>query len=240
MKASRPVVRLPTNRSFCRRARTGIDQGHGWNASLPLIYCWLLIGLWLFAEAGASAYPSSYPKRKIGNYFVDLTPLITWWQAPHGIRPLTSWKHVQGIFEQEVGLGWMIRGKIEGISGTQVFIVKNPPVERLRRYRELKEALPRLQQARASTLEVASLPAYTGWHWTYVGLQRTPNQDFERVEQAKLQLQELDHNLGLARDEWANLADKDGNFKIDGFALRLNETYQGKLLFDAGIQNNVL
>jgi len=207
---------------------------HGAEPGSSGLFFWLITVVLLIGDCAGLANPAVYPKRRVNNYTVDLMPLILWWEEPHGNRPLLSWKHIQGTLEQESGFLWLIQAKAEGQTGWQALALKNPPRERLQRYRELKELLPKLEQARASAAQIANLPAYSGWHWNYYGLARTPSADYDRIEQAKAHVQELDHRIGLAHEELAVLADKHANFRIDAFALRVNEIYQGRPGYDFG------
>ena len=198
------------------------------------VFVWLMFGVLLFGESRGVASPAAYPERRINGHIVNLMPLILWWEDPRGNRPLGSWKHIQGILEREIGSAWMIRGKAEGETGAQLILLKNPPQDRLRRCSELQDLLPKLEQSRASSQEIASLPSYSGWHWEAYGLARTPTADFDRVDHAKASLQEIDRRINEVKEELAILADKHGNLKIDAFALRMTGNYEAKPIFDFG------
>src|ERR1051326_2312199 len=63
----------------------------------------------LWVTMGFAAAPAVYPRRVINNHQVDLLPLFVWWEHQEhqqGVRPLTSWKHIQGMLEQETIYGW--------------------------------------------------------------------------------------------------------------------------------------
>jgi hypothetical protein len=75
---------------------------------------------------------------------------------------------------------------------------------------------------------------YEGWEWDYYGMTRSPTKDFDRIDQAKGHLRELDHRIHLAKDELSYLVDEHGNLKIDAFALRTNEINQGMHVFNFG------
>src|SRR5206468_2204759 len=97
------------------------------------------------------------------------------------------------------------------------------------------QLLPKLQQERASTLAVAQLPAYKGWDWDVNGATtRVPTDDFDRVEQAQSNLRELDQRIHTVRAEMAGMLDTRGYFKVDAFALQLNQVYDRSPVFDFG------
>jgi hypothetical protein len=187
------------------------------------------------AEAPAFANPATYPRRVINQQQVDLMPLLIWWDKPQGARPLVSWKHMHGFLERVTMYGWLVRGNIEGEDGLRFFLLKNPPRKEMSRYQELNELLPKLEQQRTSNLEVARLPAYKGWDWDINGSwARLPSDDFDRIEQAHSNVQDLDHRIQAVRAEMAEMLDTRGYFKIDGFALQMSQVYQGSPVFDFG------
>jgi hypothetical protein len=193
-----------------------------------------LCGLLPSSLSGAPA-PAVYHRRVINNHQVDMLPLFVWLDHKQGVRPLTSWKHIQGILERETVYGWLVRGTIEGQSGLQYLLLKNPPKKELARYRELESQLPKLEETRATVLPVSNLPAYGGWDWdVYGGTTRVPNEDFDRVEQAKIELQQVDGQIHSARQEMAGMLSKHGYFKVDAFALQMNQVYEGSPVFDFG------
>src|SRR5437879_646368 len=92
----------------------------------------------LLAVPFAGANPCNSPKRMIGGHTVSLQPLLDWWANPRGgVRPLSGWKHLRGTIVREMAYGWIIEGKAEGEHSSQ-FLVKNPPVERLRKFQDLQ------------------------------------------------------------------------------------------------------
>jgi hypothetical protein len=197
----------------------------------------------IFLAMAVSARPTVYEKRVINYQPVDLLPLFVWWENPKGTRPLTSWKHVEGSLERETMYGWLIRGTIEGQNGLQYFLLKNPPRKELARYRELENSLPRLQQQRAALLPVATLPAYKTYNLNrYAGTDPSidggavtlPSEDFDKIDQAKNDLQQVDGQIQAAREEMAGMLDRRGFFKVDAFALQMNQQYQGSQVFDFG------
>src|SRR3954464_8812149 len=107
---------------------------------------WLLLGALLVRAGQAMGNPADYPNRRINNYTVDLSPLILWWEDPRGVRPLKAWKHLQGTFEGEIGPAWKIRCRVEGEIAKPI-LLKNPPQDRLVRFRELQTLMLKLEQA---------------------------------------------------------------------------------------------
>jgi hypothetical protein len=171
----------------------------------------------------------------INYHQVDLMPLFEWWDRRRGVRPLASWKHVEGALERETAYGWLVRGTIEGQNGLQYFLLRNPPQKELARLRELENSLPNLEQQRASELAVAKQPMYEGREWNAYGeLVRSPTENYDRVEQAQFNLQDLDTRIADIRQQIATMLDKRGNFRVDAFALDMNQIYQGSPVFDFG------
>ncbi|PWU13628.1 MAG: hypothetical protein C5B50_19060 [Verrucomicrobia bacterium] len=198
---------------------------------------WLLFGTLLLSQNLAIANPAAHPKRMIQSHAVDLTPLIRWWEEPHGPRPLMRWKHLHGTLEQEANFAWVIRGKIEGVAGPQVFVLKNPPREGPRRHKELQDSIAKMEQERAVAEQIARLPAYDGWHWEYYALVQTPTVDFHRIEQARETVADLDARIHAAREELDHMSHSQGRFKVDLFALQLNQLDNGRPVFDFGYWN---
>jgi len=202
----------------------------------------MLCGL-MSASICSAAAPGVYPRRVINQQSVDLLPLFVWWDHQRGVRPLTAWKHLQGVLQQETVYGWVVRGYIEGQSGLQYFLLKNPPRKELARYRELEGQLPQLEREKASKLAVAKLPAYkTHSLGRYSssdgsvdgGAITLPTEDFDRIQQAKNELHEIDAQTSAIRDEMASMLTKRGYFKVDAFALQADQVYQGYSVFDFG------
>jgi len=201
--------------------------------------CWrvlrvAIICLVFFVQSARST-PAVYERRVINFQQVDLMRLFEWWDRRKGVRPLASWKHVEGALERETAYGWLIRGTIEGQNGLHYFLLRNPPRKELDRLRELENSLPGLEQQRASELGVAKQPMYEGREWNAYGeLVRSPTENYDRIEQAQTNLQDLDARIAEIRQEMAGMLDKRGNFKVDAFALDMNQVYQGSPVFDFG------
>jgi hypothetical protein len=189
----------------------------------------------LLAIPSARSTPATYERRVINYHEVDLMPLFEWWDRRKGDRPLASWKQVQGTLERETAYGWLVRGTIEGKDGLHYFLLRNPPQKELARLHELENSLPELEQRRASELAVAKLPMYDGREWNAYGeLVRSPTENYDRIEQAQVNLQDLDTRIADIRQQMADMLDKRGNFKVDAFALDMNQVYQGSPVFDFG------
>jgi hypothetical protein len=189
----------------------------------------------LFVIPSGRSTPAVYERRVINFHQVDLMPLFEWWDRRNGARPLASWRHVEGTLERETAYGWLIRGTIEGQDGLYYFLLRNPPQKELARLRELENSLPGLEQQRTSELAVAKLPMYEGREWNAYGeLVRSPTENYDRIEQAQTNLQDLDTRIAEIRQQMADMLDKRGNFKVDAFALDTNQVYQGSRVFDFG------
>ena len=139
--------------------------------------------------------------------------------------------------------GWLIRGTIEGQNGLQYFLLKNPPKTELARSRELEGQLPELEREKSDKLELASQPTHKTWSMgLYSNSSGTaenpaytlPVQNLDEINEAKAQVQEIDAHIAGVRQEMGSMLTKRGYFKIDGFALKLNEVYQGSPVFDFG------
>jgi hypothetical protein len=193
----------------------------------------LVIG-WFLTSETIHASPCSYPKRMVGGYTVDLQPLIDWWSSPKGVRPLSSWKHVRGSIVHETPSGWVIEGKIGDHGRVSTFFLKNPPRQKLLRFQELHRQLPNYERAQAETRELASRPVCTDWYSYWLTQWQAPPVTVAEHRQATARLGELNRNINAIHDELASMEDEHGNFRLDAFALKVNETYQGMPVFDHG------
>ena len=115
------------NRSHFEDSSRGGIPFPGLSALACLALCFVVL-----MESRGFADPAKYPRRTVNYQPIDLMPLLLWWEKPQGVRPLVSWKHVQGIIERETIYGWVVRGTIEGKPGLQFFLMRNPPEERNR------------------------------------------------------------------------------------------------------------
>jgi hypothetical protein len=216
------------------RTARGRTPFPGLSALACLALCFVVL-----MESRGFADPAKYPRRTVNYQPIDLMPLLLWWEKPQGVRPLVSWKHVQGIIERETIYGWVVRGTIEGKPGLQFFLMRNPPKKEIGRLRELEAMLPKLQNERASALAVSQLPAYKGWTYDLNGgTARVPSEDFDRIEQAQNNLYDIDQHIKEVRAEMATMLDTQGNIKVDAFALQLNLMYESMAVYDFGFPAN--
>lgn len=197
----------------------------------------------LVSASSKGAMPTVYTNRVINYHKVDLSPLFVWWDGNQGERPLTAWKHLEGIVEKEIADGWVCHGLIEGRSGLQYFLLKNPPRKDLTHYRELEVQLEQLERERATKVEAAGQPAYETWNLgVYSNNWGTadhaalvvPTENFDQIQQAKSKLHKIDGQIQSVRQEMADMQTKDRHFKIDAFALQMSRRHQRHPLFDFG------
>lgn len=203
----------------------------------------MVIASLLGSTGSVGAMPTVYPNRVINFHKVDLSPLFVWWDDNQGERPLTAWKHLEGIVERETPDGWLCHGTIEGRSGLQHFLLRNPPRKDLTRYRELETQLAQLEREKADKVEVAGQPAYEVWGLgVYSNSWGTaddaalvvPTESFDQIKQAKNRLHRIEEQIQSVQQEIAGMQTTDGHFKIDVFALWTNRHYQGHPFFDFG------
>jgi hypothetical protein len=175
----------------------------------------------------------------VNGHTVNLQPLLDWWTAPKGMRPLSGWKHVQGAFTRDTGLGWVVTGKAEGQPRASSFFLKNPPRDRLRRFNQLKQQLAGLEDARDRLREMLRRPVHAVWYWP--GSSAGENAPLSQAEQKQLtaQLVDVEHQIRAVADEMAPMQGANGEFKLDTFALLLAETFEGLAAFDHGIPLHV-
>ena len=190
--------------------------------------------LWLVTVESACANPCVYPKRMVNGYAVDLRPLMQWWAEPKGLRPLSGWRHVRGAITEDTALGWVMTGKAGGDAHTSKFFLKNPPRERLQRFQEIKRRLPELDKDRVATQELVQLPVHSYWDRAWAVQRPSPVLSVAEHKEAAERLRLLDQEIQSLREELAPMQDAEGNFRLDAFALRLNERYQGLPVFDHG------
>jgi hypothetical protein len=189
---------------------------------------------WLLAAGTALGNPCLYPKRLVNRYTVDLRPLMQWWAEPKGLRPLSGWKHVRGTITEDTALGWVMTGKAGGETHTSKFFLRNPPRERLQRFQEIKRRLPELDKDRVATQEFVQRPVHSYWDRAWAVPRPTPVMSVAEHKAAAERLRLLDQEIQGLREELAPMQDAEGNFRLDAFALRLNERYQGLPVFDHG------
>ncbi len=200
----------------------------------PVFPAYALALVCFLAGASAQASPCYHPKRMVDGFTVDLQPLLDWWAAPKGTRPLSGWKHVRGVVVRDTPLGWVIAGKGEGSGQASTFFLKNPPRERLRRYQELQRQLPNYRRAEADTRQFLSRPLCTDWYSFWLRQWDAPPISLSEHREASALLGEINENINAITGELASLQDENGSFKVDAFALRRNEFYEGLPVFDHG------
>jgi hypothetical protein len=198
-----------------------------------LVACLVGFGCLVCCGFGA-ADPCNSPKRMIGGGTVDLQPLFEWWSnQKEGKRPLPKWKHVRGSIVRETALGWIITGEAEGESQMR-FLVKNPPRERLQRFEDLHRQLPLYERQRADLNEYLQRPLRTPYYETYAFDSPLPPINWRDQQAALARLDEIERTIAAIHQEIGNFEDEHGNFRLDGFALRLHERYDGLPVFDHG------
>jgi hypothetical protein len=172
----------------------------------------------------------------VNGYTVDLQPLMQWWPAPKGLRPLAGWKHVRGTIVKEISLGWVVSGKAEGQEGTSTFVVKNPPRDSVRRFQEAKSQLTETERVRAEVTEFLKRPVCTDWYGYWQGqFQWTaPPISVSEYNQGTARLAELDQKITSLHAQLAAMQDANGNFRLDAFALKLNQAFDGLPVYDHG------
>jgi hypothetical protein len=169
----------------------------------------------------------------ISEQTVDLRPLLEWWSsAERGERPLSGWKLVRGRIVRNTAYGWIIQGEAEGENQASQFLLKNPPRERLQKFHEVQCQLSIYEQERDylnDYLERAVRMPYDS-----TSDSAFPSVSWSDQMAAVTRLLDLDRTIPALRQELGRLQDERGNFKLDTFALRLNERYQGLPVFDHG------
>jgi hypothetical protein len=188
---------------------------------------------WLAGVGVAGADPCASPLRMINAQSVDLTPLLDWWSNPQGgERPLSGWKQIRGKIVQERAYGWIIQGEVEGESQPVKFLLKNPPRERLLKFQELQHQLWSYEQESIYLNDYLDRPVRSPYDSQSDSSVRSIS--WSDQLDALTRLQELTRTLPSLRRELAEYQDGRGNFRLDAFALRLNERYHGLPVFDHG------
>jgi len=193
-----------------------------------------LIVSWSLGTKTALANPCSDPMRMVQGYTVELQPLLDWWREPKGARPLSGWKHVRGSILRDTPSGWVISGKAEGLS-TSAFFLRNPPRQRLLRFQELQRQLPDYQRARDEVRAFVSRPVCTDMYSLYFTQWAEPPISLSEYREANGRLGELNQKVDAIRTELAAMQDEEGNFRLDVFALKLKESFDGLPVLDYGL-----
>ena len=198
------------------------------------IACSLVASWCLFCQT-LEANPCNDPQRLINGYTVNLQPLIDWWPQPKGLRPLPGWKHVQGSITRDTTTGWVVTGKADSKGHPSTFLIKNPPRKRLQQFQERKRQLAQYERSRDASMEFLRRPIATD-AFSYVGTQwPSPPISLAEYKEASARLAELVHTINALHAELAPMQDKNGNFKVDVFALKSNESFEGLPVFDHGL-----
>ncbi len=184
------------------------------------------------------ANPCTHPRRFINGYTVDLQPLIEWWADPQGLRPLAGWKHVRGSVTKDTALGWVVTGKIGVKDQPVTFLLKNPPRDQLLRFQELKRQLTQCELAREATAQVLQRPVCTDWYSLWATSWTAPPISLMEYRDASARMAQLANALNEIRAELAPMQDRNGDFKLDAFALSLQQSYEGLPVFDYGNPQN--
>ncbi len=189
----------------------------------------IVIGV-VLASGTSHANPCVCPKRMIRGYTVNLQPLMDWWQQPKGARPLSAWRHVQGVVVRDDPRGWIIEGK-PGDDG-QAYFLKNPPRDRLRRFQELQQELSECERASAVIIKLLNRPIVTTWFGSYpVG---RPVLSFAEYHDAAARLSVIRQRMADIDSELAPLRETSGEFKVDVFAMKCDESFEGVPVYDHG------
>jgi hypothetical protein len=168
-------------------------------------------------------------------YTVDLQPLMDWWSAPKGLRPLSGWKHVQGSLAQDTAFGWVINGKAESKNHPSTFLIRNPPRERLQRFRELNRRLAEYVRARESLRQFLRRAVSSDWYSLWLSEQSGPPITLTQYKDAGAALGELGKTINSIHAELATMQNQQGEFKLDAFALSTHDSFGGLPVFDHGL-----
>jgi hypothetical protein len=189
---------------------------------------------WLPGNETALANPCSDPMRVVQGYTVDLRPLLDWWREPKGTRPLSGWKHARGSILRDIPSGWVINGKAEGLGAT-TFFLRNPPRQKFARFQELQRQLPDYERARDEVRAFVSRPVVTDMYSLYLTQWAAPPISLPEYREANSRLGELNQKVDAIRTELASMQDDQGNFRLDVFALKLKESFEGLPVVDYGL-----
>jgi hypothetical protein len=159
---------------------------------------------------------------------------MEWWAEPKGVRPLSGWKHVHGSISQDTAFGWIVTGRAESEKQSTSFLLKNPPQERLRRFKELKRQLPEYERARDSIRQFLSRPVYSDWYSLWLSQWSGPAISLAQYKDARLAVAELGHTINNIQAELAPMENGQGDFRLDVFALSTHESFKGIPVFDHG------
>ncbi len=198
---------------------------------LPALFA-VVIGL--VASGTIQANPCVCPKRMVRGQTVDLQPLMNWWREPKGARPLPAWKHVHGSIARDIPYGWVIVVRREEDGQVEKFLLKNPPRDRLRRFQDLQQELVTCQKASAVANELVSRPVYTDYYSYWVTHSVGPAQSLPEYRQAEAMLSAINRRMAEIHDELAPMKDASGQFQLDAFALKFDDSFEGLPVYDYG------
>jgi len=193
-----------------------------------------VIGL-AFGMSNLQADPCGCPKRMIRGQTVDLQPLMNWWREPKGVRPLSSWKHLNGFIIRDTPYGWVIQVRGEGDGQAESILLKTPPRDRLRRFQELKKELAEHQNASSVGTALISRPIYNDWYGDYLTSWAGSSQSLAEYRQTGATLSVIHHRIAAISEELAPWQDASGEFKVDVFALKCaDQSFEGMSVYDYG------
>lgn len=186
------------------------------------------------ASGTIDANPCVYPKRVLRGQTVNLQPLMSWWHEPKGVRPLSAWKHVQGTILRDTPSGWVVDMERESDGQAEMFFLKNPPRDRLLRFQQLQQELNDYIKATAVLRELVRGPVYTDWYSYYLTQWTGPAVSLTEYRDAEAALSFIHRRMATITDELASMQNAPGQFKLDAFALKCDELFEGLPVYDYG------
>jgi hypothetical protein len=141
---------------------------------------------------------------------------------------------MHGSIARKTPYGWVIEVRHEDESQAERFFLKNPPRDRLRRFQELQQELAEYKKASTVTTELVSRPIYTDWYTYYVTRWVGRGQSFAEYRDAEATLSVINRRIAAITEELAPMQDASGEFKIDAFALKCDESFEGLPVYDYG------
>lgn len=150
------------------------------------------------------------------------------------MRPLSAWKHVRGTIARDRPYGWVIEVRHEGDGHAERFFLKDPPRDRLQRFQELQKELAEYKEASVLATEVLSRPVYTDWYSYYLTPWTGPALSLAEYRNAEATLLVIQRKMAAISDELATMQDTLGEFEVDAFALKCDESFEGLPVYDYG------
>jgi N-methylhydantoinase B/oxoprolinase/acetone carboxylase alpha subunit len=203
------------------------------------------------------ADPLKSPRRLIGPYAVDLTPLFHWWTNRAGERPLAAWVHITGPVLGTNSRGWVLEARTEGVgrakeklaergspSGETKIILKNPPRAEQAEFEALKAQLRALNaehdavhsqvsEADRRVKAIAEQQKGSRQHHTR-RLAREASQWRQTANAAKDQLKPLEKQIRDINTKLAAFPDHK-RYALDCLALDTGEKINGLSVYDYGV-----